>query len=625
MPITPIPPASAGFDAATDPGGMDASLTSLPGTWRRPTRTRLRRPGMSDLPTIGGLVGVAVGLLVVTAWVLRVDPLRRMGMDVAPISVDTGTALLLAGLGVLALSRPVGSSARRHGYLPLLMLLGLSVLGAVGTLLGMDIGLSLMPSTLGSADAAGQTAHAAPSVLVCCVLVSVALVLRTRGSMTRLPGMLLAVALAIAWLNVLDLLLGDDVAILFGSTLRLAPGPAIALVLLCVGALAMLGPAGPLTVFVGPSSTARVARRLLVVSLVVPVVVAWVRLQGEQFGLYAPGYGTSLVVMGIVVLLAVAIWHTARVAERTESARRAAIDELDRFFDVSVDMLATVDAAGQLLRVNPAWTVTLGYAEHEMLGHSVIEFIHPDDLESTIASMGRRFASRSTVHGFQNRYRHQDGTYRWLEWNTAPSADGRLAYTSARDVTARRHEAEFLLAQRERLRQRNQGLAVRVAHDPLTGLRNRAWFDRAYGAVITRRLRRTDSTALTSAIMFDLDHFGMLNKQYGHQAGDVMLRQFADLLRARVRGGDITARFGGEEFVAVLIDCSREDAAQAADDIRVALEAIEVDLDGLTIRTTVSAGCAALEPGMTPADLLARADLALSMAKRAGRNTVVVA
>ncbi len=168
--------------------------------------------------------------------------------------------------------------------------------------------------------------------------------------------------------------------------------------------------------------------------------------------------------------------------------------------------------------------------------------------------------------------------------------------TSRSGVTRRRS----LIGQRERLRQRNQGLAVRVAHDPLTGLRNRAWFDRAYGAVITRRLRRTDGTAPTAAIMFDLDHFGRLNKQYGHQAGDVVLRRFADLLRDRVRSGDLTARFGGEEFVAVLMDCSREDAAVSPTPSGRRSRPSPSSCDGLTIRTTVSAGCAALEPGMTP-------------------------
>ena len=125
--------------------------------------------------------------------------------------------------------------------------------------------------------------------------------------------------------------------------------------------------------------------------------------------------------------------------------------------------------------------------------------------------------------------------------------------------------------------------------------------------------------------MFDLDHFGLLNKQYGHQAGDAMLRKFAELLRGRFRGGDIAARYGGEEFVVVLVDCTREDAARAANDVRRALERVAIDHDGLILRATVSAGCAALEPDMTPTDLLARVDLALSMAKRAGRNTVVVA
>ncbi len=357
-----------------------------------------------------------------------------------------------------------------------------------------------------------------------------------RRPMARVAFALLVIPLALGWLNVLDLLLHDAV----GHPARLdrADGPdaVLTLVLVAVGAMAMLGPDGPLAVFLGPSSSSRLARRLLFASLVVPALVAWVRLQGEVHGLYAAGTGTSLMVLGTFVLLAVTIWQTARVAGRTEAARKAALDELDRFFDVSVDMLATDRWRRSTRAPQPSLDRDPGLPGRGH-GRTSSDRVRPSRRRRADRdSMTDRLAQHGVVHGFQNRYRHQDGSYRWLEWNAAPSADGRLAYTTARDVTARRREEELHANQRDRLRQRNQGLAVRVTHDPLTGLHNRAWFDRAYGAVVTRRLRRGEGCGPTSAIMFDLDHFGLLNKQYGHQAGDAMLRKFAELMRRSLPG-----------------------------------------------------------------------------------------
>ena len=605
---------------------MDASITSLHRSWHRSRQGWLRRPKLLDVPVYAGVVAIVVAALAMVGWAVGSGQLRTAGLGNRPMRLDTAVGFLLAGIALVLLSRPGGSRGRDLAFVPILALLGLCGLVGARAVLSLDPGAERwLTAALPDGGPGGTQLWMSPTVIVSFVCLGTAMLLIDRRPMVRVSLGLLVVALVLGSLNVLDLLLRDGASTVLGSTAQMAPASAITMTVVSVGAMALLGTDGPLNVFVGTSSAARIARQLLFAALVVPAAVAWVRVQGQEYGLFGAGTGMSLMVLGIVVLLAITIWQTARAAERTEAARKAAQDELDRFFEVSVDLLATVDADGRLLRINPAWTATLGYPPGQMLGHRVAEFIHPDDLESSVAAMSSSFTRHGLTNGFRNRYRHQDGSYRWLEWNTAPSADGQLAYTTARDITVRRREEEVLVGQRERLRQLNQGLSVRVAHDPLTGLRNRAWFDRAYGAVITRRLRRADGLSPTTAIMFDLDHFGKLNKQYGHQAGDAVLRRFADLLRERVRAGDIMARFGGEEFVAVLMDCSREDAAGVANAIRRALEAVTLDFDGLTIRTTVSAGCAALEQGMAPADLLARADLALSMAKRAGRNTVVVA
>ena len=163
-------------------------------------------------------------------------------------------------------------------------------------------------------------------------------------------------------------------------------------------------------------------------------------------------------------------------------------------------------------------------------------------------------------------------------------------------------------------------------HDGLTGLYNRRHFDPALDLAIARFKRHAPAGNL-AAIMFDLDHFGDFNRRHGHLAGDALLRVFGQILRDRLRSADIVARYGGEEFVAILEDCGLPEAARLADEVRRELEARSVPgTDGRPLRATVSAGCAimyAADPSKEA--LLGRADIALYMAKEAGRNRVATA
>ena len=176
-----------------------------------------------------------------------------------------------------------------------------------------------------------------------------------------------------------------------------------------------------------------------------------------------------------------------------------------------------------------------------------------------------------------------------------------------------------------RLHQKTQDAAIT---DPLTGLRNRRHFDATleHEDAVRRRVPAERRQA-RSAILFDLDHFGQVNKRFGHQVGDQVLRLFADTLRARARGSDLVARYGGEEFVVILENASRDDATRIAEDVRTAFAKLRVDIPGdEPVRTTVSAGTATLDAWeVEGSQLLQRADVALAMAKQAGRNQVVAA
>jgi diguanylate cyclase (GGDEF)-like protein len=173
-----------------------------------------------------------------------------------------------------------------------------------------------------------------------------------------------------------------------------------------------------------------------------------------------------------------------------------------------------------------------------------------------------------------------------------------------------------------------QALADLSVRDGLTGLHNRRFFDDAVVRLLTARDAMPESERHpVSAILFDLDHFGTFNKLHGVQVGDQALRVFAHVLRDRLRQTDMVARFGGEEFVVVLDGTDRDHAVAVAEEIRSRLASRTIAAeDGAPLRLSVSAGCAALDDAEPTSEALLRtADVALSMAKRGGRDRVVAA
>jgi two-component system cell cycle response regulator len=158
--------------------------------------------------------------------------------------------------------------------------------------------------------------------------------------------------------------------------------------------------------------------------------------------------------------------------------------------------------------------------------------------------------------------------------------------------------------------------------DPLTGLYNQRYLMRHL-----RGLLESGQGHDIAVLMVDVDHFKSVNDEYGHAAGDSALRTIADALRANTRVFDSLARYGGEEFVVAMPGTNADDAMQAAERLRVAVEATPFAWpQGGQFRLTVSIGIACSgEPRPTPEALLHAADLALYEAKRAGRNRIEVA
>lgn len=165
--------------------------------------------------------------------------------------------------------------------------------------------------------------------------------------------------------------------------------------------------------------------------------------------------------------------------------------------------------------------------------------------------------------------------------------------------------------------------------DVLTGLYNRRFFDESTQREVLRAQRQQskgDYAGLT-LMMIDIDHFKKFNDQHGHEVGDVVLREVAQVLQSQTRGSDVAARFGGEEFTIVLPDITEQLAMERAQRVRKAVEGLLLRPSGKDVGSiTISIGLSHFPGHGTSVEaLLLAADKALYEAKNSGRNKVVVA
>lgn len=287
---------------------------------------------------------------------------------------------------------------------------------------------------------------------------------------------------------------------------------------------------------------------------------------------------------------------------------------------------------GIITWVNPAVCKMSGYSREELLGQrpSILKSGEHDaafyaDLWSTVTA-GR------TWHG-DIINRTKEGTLYHEEQTIAPvpGKNGEITHFIAikQDVTQRVIAEQRLRATRDELAQRVaevEGLHARLREqairDPLTGLFNRRYLDETLPRELANA--RRDGGAVTLAVL-DVDHFKVVNDTHGHAQGDRLLTQMGHILTTRSRAGDVACRFGGEEFVVVLLGASLTNSIRRADDWRQAFAEVTLEGPSGAVRATCSIGVAAWTPPENAGDLFARADAALYEAKNGGRNAVVAA
>lgn len=292
------------------------------------------------------------------------------------------------------------------------------------------------------------------------------------------------------------------------------------------------------------------------------------------------------------------------VSEREQQSR--ALDQARRRFQQAFQSAPTGMALvrlddGRIVDANQSLGEMLRRDVQELVGCTLREFTHPDDVRAAQPHRARLELGIVDSFRIDQRYRRRDGEFIWARTRVSTTEDDgvMLAITHIEDVTEQRRAAEQL--------------RYAARHDELTGLPNRSYLMH----MLHDRLAMAQVDAV--AVLFvDLDQFKVINDSLGHEVGDQLIQEVSRRLRSALRDDDVLARFGGDEFIAVL----GGEPVDVAERLRRAVHP-PVDVGEHELFVTASIGYASNhEIGMSPNDMLRDADAAMYRAKARGRDCV---
>lgn len=326
--------------------------------------------------------------------------------------------------------------------------------------------------------------------------------------------------------------------------------------------------------------------------------------------------GTSMSILGDYICLYDEMGRiTGHFGIQMDVTEARAADARYRFITENVfDVVWIIDPETETYRyVSPSVLAQTGYSEEETRNLSLADMMVPASMKllRQVLSEARDFLAARPGETFRRTVELQkirkDGTTLWVETSISVhrGTDGAVeAVGVSRSIEERKHA---------------EALRVLSYHDQLTGLYNRHFYD----TIVQQEMERSDRHRIpVSLALLDLDHFKRVNDQWGHPAGDEILRLVANCTAGQIRASDFLVRMGGEEFAVLMPETGQEGARITAEKIRAALEAKVMPYCGTQ---TVSIGVGERMIAESHAHWYRRVDAALYDAKRFGRNRVTIA
>jgi len=301
------------------------------------------------------------------------------------------------------------------------------------------------------------------------------------------------------------------------------------------------------------------------------------------------------------------------VQKKSELALRESEQKFHSVFEQAAVGIARVSPDGNFLEVNQKLCDIVGYKKEELVKIKLQEITHPDDLDIDLDLVHQMLNNERDTYDLEKRYYSKDGKLIWVNLTVSliRSSNGEPNYFIAiiEDINSRK-KLEYELLNK-------------ATHHALTGLCNRNELNERLENELERAVRSSRSLLL---LMIDIDHFKLVNDQYGHLAGDKVLIELSNIFKKLIRRTDDAGRFGGKEFLLVLPELDLDKSLLLAERLRKKVESHSMKFDAVTISVTISIGMSTYPDNGKDIDSLIKAcHDAMYEAKQKGRNQIVLA
>lgn len=294
------------------------------------------------------------------------------------------------------------------------------------------------------------------------------------------------------------------------------------------------------------------------------------------------------------------------------------VDFYREILDNLYDGIFFVDKEGCITYWNKGATTLTGYSATDVLGRNYCDIFRPLDkhgkqLCEADSCPIRRVFDIATLTEIEAYICHKEGHLLPISIRIAPVREVGQQYVVAVEIHSNN-------SPRYAMRQRLEELQELAMHDPLTGIANRRFVEINLAARLEERKRYGFEFSL---LFIDADHFKEINDHHGHAVGDRILKMISATVANSLRSFDIIGRWGGEEFVVLLINTTQDDLFRLANRLRMLVEKSVLTLDsGEELKVTVSIGATTVQVGDTTNSIIERADKLMFESKRRGRNLV---
>ena len=280
-----------------------------------------------------------------------------------------------------------------------------------------------------------------------------------------------------------------------------------------------------------------------------------------------------------------------------------------------------VDGSDKYIFVNPAWESITGCPVTQALGANWWTVIHPEDQDMVFRQWNQAEKEEREL-SVECRVITEKNETRWIRLQTSFLFDdsGKNVFGSIENITSNKAselQKEKMITELTEIKKQ---LEVSSRTDPLTSLLNRRGLEQE---MVFEKNRMDRSGNPFSLVLCDIDFFKKINDTYGHDAGDYILSEFAQIIESHSRKQDIVCRWGGEEFLLLLPETDLQGASALAEKIRAQIEKSIFTYNNQEISITLSSGVACMAKDQTIDDCIKNADLRLYLAKSRGRNKVV--